>query len=187
MNGPNTQLTFLSAEPPANPSPSRDFARDLLTLEATSHSPFLQSLNNIAPAGWSGRTSPECCQTKAGRLEPSSEGWGNSGMGSPTGFLTLNTSEWPKDAAVCLLSDMLEDNGSVARRFYLSAKACAGILRRAERRGKVLPPALELALRSVASMPRTKPTAATPNTLGDSSPKVSYPSRKSASENLELL
>jgi hypothetical protein len=36
------------------------------------------------------------------------------------------------------LSEVLED-GSVPRRFYLSARACQGILRRAEKRGKQLP------------------------------------------------
>jgi hypothetical protein len=71
-------------------------------------------------------------------------------MGSPTGFLTLNTSEWPSDAAVCSLSDTLE-TGNVPQRFYLSAKACQGILRRAEKRGKKLPVILESALRSVAA------------------------------------
>jgi site-specific DNA-cytosine methylase len=46
------------------------------------------------------------------------------------------------------LSDILE-TGDVPRRFYLSAKACAGILRRAEKRGKVLPAALEAAITAV--------------------------------------
>lgn len=56
-----------------------------------------------------------------------------------------NISEWPNDAAVCLLSQVLE-TGSIPQRYYLSAKACAGILRRAEKRGKKLPEALEQAL-----------------------------------------
>jgi hypothetical protein len=47
------------------------------------------------------------------------------------------------------LSDVLETS-AVPPRFYLSAKACAGILRRAERRGKDLPPALQSALEAVA-------------------------------------
>jgi hypothetical protein len=46
-------------------------------------------------------------------------------MGSPTEFLTLNTSEWPSDAAVCSLSDILE-TGDVPQRYFLSAKACQG-------------------------------------------------------------
>jgi hypothetical protein len=70
-------------------------------------------------------------------------------MGSRTEFLTLSTSEWPSDAAVCSLSDTLE-TGNLPQRFFLSATACQGILRRAEKRGKVLPPALEQALLSVA-------------------------------------
>jgi hypothetical protein len=38
----------------------------------------------------------------------SSGRWSNSDMGSPIEGLTLNTSEWPKDAAVCSLSEILE-------------------------------------------------------------------------------
>jgi hypothetical protein len=70
-------------------------------------------------------------------------------MGSHTGFWTLNTSEWPSDAAVCSLSDVLE-TGAVPQRFFLSATACKGILRRAEKRGKQLPQQLERALQTVA-------------------------------------
>jgi len=47
------------------------------------------------------------------------------------------------------LSDVLETS-ELPRRFYLSAKACAGILRRAERRGKCLPELLERVLLQVA-------------------------------------
>jgi hypothetical protein len=38
----------------------------------------------------------------------------------------------------------------VPEKYYLSPKACQGILRRAERRGKKLPELLEVALVSVA-------------------------------------
>ena len=80
----------------------------------------------------------------------------NSGMGSPTECLTLNTSEhadtgepFLSGGAVCSLSDILE-TGDVPQRYYLTAKACLGILRRAERRGKSLPPQLARALQAVA-------------------------------------
>jgi hypothetical protein len=66
--------------------------------------------------------------------------------------LTLSTLEWPSAAAVCLLSDVLETQ-DVPQRFYLSATACQGILRRAEKRGKLLPPSLREALEAVASAP----------------------------------
>jgi len=70
--------------------------------------------------------------------------------------LTLSMSEWTdlgglslSDDGVCSLSDILE-TGDVPQRYYLSAKACAGILRRAEKRGKDLPKALKAALAAVA-------------------------------------
>jgi hypothetical protein len=60
-----------------------------------------------------------------------------------------NISEWPNDAVVCSLSQVLETI-SIPQRFFLSSTACAGILRRAEKRGKELPHALQTALLSVA-------------------------------------
>jgi hypothetical protein len=53
------------------------------------------------------------------------------------------------DGDVCSLSDILE-TGDVPLRFYLSQKACQGILRRAEKRGKALPTVLREALLAVA-------------------------------------
>lgn len=68
---------------------------------------------------------------------------------------THSTSEWThtlapfhSDASVCSLSDILE-TGAVPPRYYLSAKACAGILRRAEKRGRELPALLRQALEAV--------------------------------------
>jgi hypothetical protein len=55
-----------------------------------------------------------------------------------------NTLEWPNAAAVCSLSSILEQD--VPQKYYLSARACAGILRRAEKRGKQLPDMLKQAL-----------------------------------------
>jgi hypothetical protein len=70
--------------------------------------------------------------------------------------LTLNTSEHAASLglshngdAVCSLSDILE-TGAVPHRFYLTAKACLGILRRAAKRGKALPMMLQQALSAVA-------------------------------------
>ena len=140
---------FSSEEPPANPSQSLDSEKDWLIRVATSCSPILPLLTAIAPVGWSGRTSPaSCLPTKEGILRPCSEGWGNAGMGSPTEFLTLSISEWPKDSDVSLLSDVLE-TGNVPQRFYLSKIACAGIIRRAEKRGKTLLGPLKKALENV--------------------------------------
>ena len=143
------QLTFLSEEPRAKPSASLDFVKDFPTREATSHLSLFVWLKGFVPAGWFGKMSPAYCPSTAdGRLEASSEGWLNAGMGSPTGFLTLSISECHSDAAVCSLSDILE-TGDMQRRYYLSATACAGILHRAEVRKKKLPELLRHALEAV--------------------------------------
>jgi hypothetical protein len=53
--------------------------------------------------------------------------------------------ESPNVVVESSLSDILE-TGDVPQRFYLSARACQGILRRAEKRGKSLPHSLRDAL-----------------------------------------
>ena len=59
-------------------------------------------------------------------------------------YTTCSFGESPSEENVSRLSQILE--ASAPPRFSLSAKACEGILRRAERRGKVLPEQLEAAL-----------------------------------------
>lgn len=58
--------------------------------------------------------------------------------------LTLNFGEFPIDASVSSLSSILEDN--VPLKYYLSEKACRGILRRSEEKGTPLDPLLKQAL-----------------------------------------
>lgn len=143
---------FSSEERPVSPSASPGFDRDFATLAATSPSPTLRLLTSIAPAGWFGRTSPEFCPHTAGETSaPSSGGWQTSGMGGPTGFLTLSSSDWPNDASVCSLSDVLE-TGPLPPRYFLSPRAARGILRRAANRAKDLPAPLKTALEAVAGL-----------------------------------
>lgn len=59
-------------------------------------------------------------------------------------YTTLSFGESPKEENESLLSQILE--ASVHQKYYLSAKACQGILNRAERRGKELPEELRIAL-----------------------------------------
>jgi hypothetical protein len=72
-------------------------------------------------------------------------------MGSLTECLTLSTSESHSGAEESLLSHILQGTADVQQKYYLSQKACEGILRRAERRGKQLPEALRQALIQTAS------------------------------------
>lgn len=66
------------------------------------------------------------------------------------GSWTLNTGVSPREGRACSLSQILED--SPPRKYYLSRKACLGILRRARERGKPLPSQLEAALNAQAGL-----------------------------------
>jgi hypothetical protein len=125
-----------------------------------------------SPASPSGKTSLESSAPKTTPSDAFSEDlqgvfpakmahWNRQGEGGRTVVLCLvpkeqsrgasstpNTSAWPNDASVCSLSQVLE-TGSIPPKYFLSGKACAGILRRAALRGKTLPPLLESALRLV--------------------------------------
>lgn len=163
-------LMFSPAELPARDSVSPDSERVWMTRVLNSPSPMLRLLQDFAPAGWSLRTSPASFPAvedetlrnfwarsqagkflplrKAGKTQASSKA-SPTPTGSHGGCLTLNTAEFPSAAVACSLSDILE-TGAVPPRYYLSATACRGILRRAEKRGKTLPIKLRLALEQVA-------------------------------------
>jgi len=144
------QLTFLSEALPVKVSASRDCGPGSMIRAVLSCSSIWRLLADLLPDGWSGKTClVSCPPTEGGILAPFSGAWRNAGMGSPTEFLTLSSSEFPSGAVACSLSDILE-TGELPRRYFLSAKACAGILRRAGKRGKELPPQLRAALEEVA-------------------------------------
>lgn len=78
------------------------------------------------------------------------EFWTRSLCEYPNGTVTETSSDGSvrshSAAGVSFLSDILET--CVPQRYCLSPKACAGILRRAEKRGKPLPPMLDAALKA---------------------------------------
>jgi hypothetical protein len=143
------QLTFSWEERPANHSLPQDSEKGLMTFVVNSQLDFPQVLNAIAPSGSCGKMSLESCQAgEDGTLLPSANRWSNSGMACPGESWTLSTSESHKGEDESLLSDILE-TGDIPPRFFLSQKACAGILRRADKRGKELPEILRHALTQV--------------------------------------
>ena len=145
------QSTFWPEEHLASLSPLPETERDWMMRVATSPLSLLDLLIDYGPYGWCGRTSPASCRsTEDGRLEPSSECWSNSGMASRGESWTLSTLEYPSDGGACSLSDILE-TGELPQRYWLTPRACRGILRRAAKRGKELPWALQSALLAVAS------------------------------------
>lgn len=74
-------------------------------------------------------------------------------------YLTMNTGEKPRVPNPTKLSQILVD--SPDQKYTLSERACQGILNRAERRGKSLPPELKMALMEQAygAGPEMQPSA----------------------------
>lgn len=89
--------------------------------------------------------------TNANIPMPASGKWATAGMVRGGGRLTqlgeslmLNIGEYPNVENESTLSEILEDN--VPEKYYLSPKACLGILRRAKSKGRKLPDNLRIAL-----------------------------------------
>ena len=64
-------------------------------------------------------------------------------------YLMLSFGEFPREEIVSTLSQILEE--TVPQKYYLSQRACQGILRRASSRGRTLPEILKIALENQAS------------------------------------
>ena len=139
--------------------------------------------------GWSGKMSPELsaatgektsqpslkkrskssnrkpplflCLTRDGLQQDACLTWTEDG--ALLGEYTMHSfGECPNAAAESRLSAILEENPHP--KYYLSAKACAGILRRAERRGKELPEPLKQVLirQSQGASPQERTEAPAP-------------------------
>ena len=87
----------------------------------------------------------QCLVLDSGRTPEWYEAEALTSLGACT---TPNISEQHSGAGVSFLSQILEANAPA--KYSLSPKACQGILRRAERRGKDLPPMLKTALEQQA-------------------------------------
>jgi hypothetical protein len=158
VNGDEGNIAVLissAAGSPARTSASPDAAQGSPGNGPRCSSSSPASLSLFDPAGFSSRTYPDCSpRTAVGTSESCLERWPTSGTAWHGGFSTAATSECPSADGECssspvTLGDVLEPNAPA--RYSLSARAATGILRRAEKRGRELPGALETALRSLAS------------------------------------
>lgn len=140
---------------PARTSPSPESGEDSTATALASSGKRCESqeMGLFDPEPYSWRTWRGSCRAITDGTSPSSwTRWPSAGIGGATEFSTRSTSRCPSGASACScapsLTTILEPNASP--RYSLSAKAATGILRRATRRGRTLPPALEQALRAVA-------------------------------------
>jgi hypothetical protein len=130
---------------------SRDRERDCAANVARSFTSLRESCTSFDPLGSSLRMFPDFSVVTTDETLRKSSGfsWSSAGMGFNGVCLTASFSESPSAAAVCSLSDVLESHAP--QRFFLSAKAASGILRRAKKRGRTLPSRLQAALESLAT------------------------------------
>lgn len=161
------QLTFLQVDSPAKIYRWLDSAKVWLVSGQGYGSSLYELLATIGQDGLSLKMSPVFYPVTADEILPSSfAGWQSAGISSPTGCLTLNMTEWHSGATVCSLSQVLEPQ--VASKYFLSAKAASGILRRAEKRGKALPQLLNQALIELAERDRLEVPLTLPQALSRS-------------------
>lgn len=140
------QLTLLPAEALAKISQSQENGQDFMETVLHWHGNFAEFYLKFSQSGSCGKTFPEYCrQTEDGIFMPFSGKWKTSGMAWHGEYWTHSISEFPKDAAESSLSDILE-TGDHLQQFYLSPKACQGILKRAKENNVTLPEILEQAL-----------------------------------------
>jgi hypothetical protein len=132
---------------------SRDRVKACQENVASSFTSLRESCTHFDPLGSSSRMFPDFSVVTTGETLRKSSGfsWSSAGMGFNGACLTASFSESPSAARVCSLSDILEPH--VPQRFYLSPRACKGVLRRAEKRGRTLPSRLQEALTFVATLP----------------------------------
>lgn len=132
--------------------------------DPASSSPAAGSLSLFDPDGYSSRTFQVSSLARAvGTSESCLGRWPTSGTAWRGGFSTHVSSECRSADGVCSssepsLAEILEPPLSVPARYSLSARAALGILRRAEKRGRTLPPHLEEALATVAGTTATRST-----------------------------
>ena len=105
--------------------------------------------------GSCGRTSRGASAPAEGRISDAcSKAWTTSGMTRAGACWTRASSESPSGAVASSLSDVLQtdgEDGTCLARYFLSPRACLGILERARRRDRGLPAELDEALRRQAS------------------------------------
>ena len=109
-------------------------------------------MENIQESLFGKMSTAHSTPTKEKTLKPSSKKWLKQGRYSANGVSWMRNISESHNVAVestCCLSLILQPQTDVQTRYYLSAKACSGILRRAQRRGKNLPTRLQQALEAV--------------------------------------
>ena len=126
-----------SPEAPARASLEPDTEKAWMIRVLTSPLPSVLWFTAIAPVGSVGKMSPASVPSTAARISrPSSGGWSSSGMAACGEVLMLSCRPGAAARACVPCRPFFQATGDVPPRFFLTPRACAGILRRAGNRGR---------------------------------------------------
>ena len=141
-----------SEEAPVSPLALRESEKDFMERPDSCMSTS-ELYKRFVLDGSFGKTSQERSRHRVGKIsDVCSVPWMRSGMVWHGEYWTHAFSESPKDAAESTLSDILEID--VPQKYFLSAKACAGILKRVAKYGRPLPEEMKqvLQVQAICSM-----------------------------------
>lgn len=149
--GGERQLIFWSEDSPAKAPASPASGSASPTTAPRSSGRSSASRNTSKPRGRFSRTFQGCVLW--GSDTTSRQSWPrlrNAGLLSAGELWTADISTWPSAASECSLSAVLQRQ--VSRRFCLSPRAAAGIVKRAAKKGRKLPDDLASVLISLAAL-----------------------------------
>ena len=157
-NSPPSQTSLL-AERPASRSAPQEQSEDSMTLAVNSRLSILRWLHTFVLGGSSGKTSLTHSTLPCHSLSTKLQSGGIARRGE---YLTASVSEFHKGAVDYSLWDILETAGRNLRRYYLTARAAAGFLKRGKSN---MPPefreALEECIRRAVAKEKTHSAAET--------------------------
>ena len=145
------QMELLQQDFPAKTSALQDFVKDWLEREVDCSGKLSESsMKHILNSSSLKMFLDYCHLNKDEIWESSSQRWLTGGMAFAGECWTVKTLESHSGADESSLSQVLEITEDLSK-YYLSQKACQGILNRAEVRGKKLPTELKQVLQKQAN------------------------------------
>ena len=144
---------FWSEDPPARHSQLPVSEKEWMTHVVTYPSSISDLLNDLSRSGLCTKMSQDSCHRSLDQtFRPSSQRWLNAAMGSPTECWTHSSTAFPSDGAEYSSLAAVLETGDIPQRYFLTARAASGVLRRSLLRGKELPPLLLQALMAQAGL-----------------------------------
>ena len=144
---------FWSEAHPAKPSQLPVCEKEWMTHVVTYPSSISDLLRDLSQSGLCTKMSQDSCHRSLDQtFRPSSQRWLTAAMGSATECSTHSSTAFPSGGAEFSSLGAVLETGDIPQRYFLTARAASGVLRRSLLRGKELPPLLLQALMHQAGL-----------------------------------